>query len=147
MLRGARQVGKTWLVRDLAKRQARQLVELNLRCLPRAFEDPRLFYWQRTGGRQGKIDYIVQHGSHTIPVEVKPESAGAMKSLHAFMHTKQLILAVRLDANPPSVQQLDVRTTTSEQIKYTLLSLPLYMVESLPDGIERCRKRPSLHRA
>ena len=34
VLRGARQVGKTWLVRDLAKRHSRQLVELNLERRP-----------------------------------------------------------------------------------------------------------------
>jgi len=34
VLRGARQVGKTWLVRDLAKRQNLKLVELNFERLP-----------------------------------------------------------------------------------------------------------------
>jgi predicted AAA+ superfamily ATPase len=33
-LRGARQVGKTWLVRDLAKPQKLELVELNFERLP-----------------------------------------------------------------------------------------------------------------
>ena len=34
VLRGARQVGKTWLVRDFAKRQKLKLVELNFERLP-----------------------------------------------------------------------------------------------------------------
>ena len=34
VLRGARQVGKTWLVRDLAKRQRLKLIELNFERLP-----------------------------------------------------------------------------------------------------------------
>jgi len=34
VLRGARQVGKTWLVRDLAKRQHLELIELNLERFP-----------------------------------------------------------------------------------------------------------------
>jgi uncharacterized protein len=34
VLRGARQVGKTWLVRDLAKRQGLKLIELNFERLP-----------------------------------------------------------------------------------------------------------------
>lgn len=41
VLRGARQVGKTWLVRDLARRSGRELVELNFErdpALRRAFE-------------------------------------------------------------------------------------------------------------
>jgi len=46
VLRGARQVGKTWLVRDLARRTGRDLVELNFERDPRlarpfASSDPR----------------------------------------------------------------------------------------------------------
>ena len=114
---------------------AEQFVGQQLRCLSQAYEDPRLFYWQRTEGRQGEIDYIIQYGSHVIPVEVKAGKAGAMKSLHAFMHGKQLRCALRLDANPPSVQEVDVQTTTGDPVKYRLLSLPLYMVESIPSAI------------
>ncbi len=115
---------------------AEQFVGQHLRCLSQAFEDPRLFYWQRTEGRQGEIDYIIQQGSHIIPVEVKAGSAGAMKSLHAFMSSKKLQTALRLDANPPSVQELAVKTTTGEPVKYRLLSLPLYMVESIPAALQ-----------
>ena len=46
VLRGARQVGKTWLVRDLAARSGRDLVELNFERDPQqrrffASNDPR----------------------------------------------------------------------------------------------------------
>ena len=34
VLRGARQVGKTWLVRDLARRHGRTLLELNMEKRP-----------------------------------------------------------------------------------------------------------------
>lgn len=43
VLRGARQVGKTWIIRDLAKRAGRDLVEINFERDPglqRAFESP-----------------------------------------------------------------------------------------------------------
>lgn len=116
---------------------AEQFVGQHLRCLFKPWEEPRLFYWQRTGGRQGELDFIYQHGPHIIPIEVKAGSAGSMKSLHAFMQNKQLPLAVRLDTNPPSVQDMDVRTTTGEQVRYRLVSLPLYMAETLSSAIER----------
>jgi hypothetical protein len=61
-----------------------------------------------------------------------------MKSLHAFMHNKQLRLAARLDTNPRSLQELKVKTTAGEPVSYSLLSLPLYMVEALPVCIDRC---------
>jgi predicted AAA+ superfamily ATPase len=114
---------------------AEQFVGQHLRCLGCTYEDSRLFYWQRTGGRQGELDYIIQHGSQVIPIEVKAGSAGAMKSLHAFMSSRQLPQAVRFDTNPPSIQDLDVRTTTGEAVHYRLLSLPLYMVEGLPAAL------------
>ena len=117
---------------------AEQFVGQHLRCLFPEWDEPRLFYWQRTGGRQGEIDYVIQHDHHVIPVEVKAGSGGAMKSLHAFMRNKQLRLASRLDTNPPSVQEINVKTTTGEPVSYRLLSLPLYMVEVLPVAIDRC---------
>ncbi len=64
---------------------AEQFVGQHLRCLFRPFEDPRLFYWQRTEGRQGEIDYIMQQGSSIVPIEVKAGAAGSMKSLHIYM--------------------------------------------------------------
>jgi hypothetical protein len=111
---------------------AEQVVGQLLRCLFLPFEEPRLFYWQRTAGRMGEIDYLIQRGSRIVPVEVKAGAAGSMKSLHAFMQSKRLQVALRFDGNPPSVQNVDVRTTTGEPVSYRLVSLPLYMVESVP---------------
>jgi predicted AAA+ superfamily ATPase len=111
---------------------AEQFVGQHLRCLSQAYEDPGLFYWQRTEGRQAEIDYVIQHGSHVVPVEVKAGKAGSMKSLHAFMQAKKFPCALRLDINPPSSQDVDVMTTTAASVKYRLLSLPLYMAESIP---------------
>ncbi len=102
-------------------------------------EDPALFYWQRTGGRQGEIDYIIQHGTGIVPVEIKAGAKGAMKSLHQFMFDKKLPLAVRCDTNPISTGQMHVKTTLGDEVSYTLLSVPLYMVELLPrllDGVQ-----------
>ncbi|MCK5249516.1 MAG: ATP-binding protein [Spirochaetaceae bacterium] len=115
---------------------AEQFVGQHLRCISREFEEPRLFYWQRTSGRQGEIDYIIQHGRHIVPIKVKAGASGSMKSLHGFMHARGFDVAVRFDTNSPSVQELNVKTTTGESVQYRLLSLPIYMVESLPAGLE-----------
>jgi len=37
---------------------------------------------RRKTGRE--IDYIIQHGNSVVPLEVKSEKAGSMKSLHHF---------------------------------------------------------------
>jgi predicted AAA+ superfamily ATPase len=111
---------------------AEQVVGQLLLAARPVYEEPRLFCWQRTGGRQGEIDYLFAHGPTVVPLEVKAGSAGSMKSLHAFMHAKALPVAVRCDTNLPSVADLQVKTTTGDDVTYRLLSLPIYMVESLP---------------
>jgi hypothetical protein len=114
---------------------AEQSVGQQLRCLAPAYEDPRLFYWQRTEGRQGEIDYLIQQGSAIITVEVKAGSSGSMNSLHAFIAARKLDRAIRLDINPPSVQLAECKTTTGEPVSHQLLSLPFYMVESIPAAL------------
>ena len=114
-----------------------QFVGQQLRAAQTPAMDPQLFYWQRTGGRQGEIDYILQHGNHIVPVEVKYGAAGSMKSLHQFMAEKKLEMAVRLDANPPSVNEMSVKTTQGQSVKYRLLSLPLYLAGNVTTLLDR----------
>ncbi|MCP4690138.1 MAG: DUF4143 domain-containing protein, partial [Desulfobacterales bacterium] len=73
---------------------AEQFVGQQLRAARAPLMEPELFYWQRIGGRQGEIDYIIQHGARVVPIEVKSGPAGAMKSLHQFMAEKRLDFAV-----------------------------------------------------
>jgi len=89
---------------------------------------PELYYWQRTGGRSGEVNFIVQMQGRILPIEVKAGAAGAMKSLHQFMHDKGLPLAVRCDTNPPSVMTVDVSTTQGQPVRYQLLNLPHFLI-------------------
>lgn len=108
---------------------AEQFVGQQLRASQSPLMDPQLYYWQRTGGRLGEIDYIIQQGNDIIPVEVKSGAAGSMKSLHQFMAEKKLSLAVRFNTNKATIEDMDVTTTTGQPVKYRLLSLPLYLTE------------------
>jgi predicted AAA+ superfamily ATPase len=90
-------------------------------------DGPRLFYWQREGGRPGEIDFLIQAGGRVVPVELKAGVSGAMKSLHQFMFDKQLRFAVRIDENPPSLATIDVATTQGDPVRYRLLGLPIYL--------------------
>jgi len=65
---------------------AEQFVGQQLRSMQTPSVDPQLFYWQRTGGRLGEIDYILQHENQVVPVEVKSGPAGKMKSLPHFAY-------------------------------------------------------------
>ncbi|MBC2743941.1 MAG: ATP-binding protein [Desulfosarcina sp.] len=116
---------------------AEQFVGQQLRTVQTPSMDPQLFYWQRTGGRLGEIDYIIQHGSRVVPVEVKSGPAGKMKSLHQFMAEKKLDLAIRCNLNLPSVEKIRVKTTLGQPVAYRLVSIPIYLSEHLPRLIEQ----------
>jgi uncharacterized protein len=90
-------------------------------------DGPRLFYWQREGGRPGEIDFLIQAGGRIVPIELKAGVSGAMKSLHQFMFDKKLGLALRIDENPPSLATIDVATTQGDPVRYRLLGLPIYL--------------------
>ncbi|MCD4755926.1 MAG: ATP-binding protein [Deltaproteobacteria bacterium] len=115
---------------------AEQFAGQQLRTAQAPLTDPQLFYWQRTGGRLGEIDYIIQHGNRVVPVEIKSGASGSMKSLHQFMAEKHLDFAVRCNANLPSVENLKVKTTLGQPVAYRLLSIPIYMTERLGELIE-----------
>ena len=122
---------------------AEQFVGQQLRAAQSPLTDPRLFYWQRTGGRLGEIDYVIQHGSRVVPVEVKSGKAGSMKSLHHFMAEKGHDLAVRCDINPPSIERIDMKTTVGRPASYRLLSIPVYLAERIADFIDQMQDHPS----
>jgi predicted AAA+ superfamily ATPase len=116
----------------MRSRVAEQLVTQMLRANgPRSGDPTSLYYWQREGGRPGEIDHLVQHQSRVIPIELKSGAAGSMKSLHQFVADKGLNLAVRIDRNPPSLQEMDVRTTQGDQARYRLVNLPIYLLGEL----------------
>jgi len=120
------------LVPALRARIAEQLTVQQLENLgPRDGDPARLFYWQREGGRPGEIDHLLQMHGRVIPLELKSGSAGSMKSLHQFAFDKRLDLAVRVDANRPSVMLVDVKTTQGNAVRYRLLSLPRYLLFNL----------------
>ena len=116
---------------------AEQFVGQQLRCLQTPAMDPQLFYWQRTGGRLGELDYIIQQGGRIVPVEVKSGPAGKLKSLHQFMAEKELSLAVRCNLNLPVIENIQVKTTLGQPVAYRLLSVPIYLTETLPRLIEQ----------
>jgi predicted AAA+ superfamily ATPase len=132
----AAQAFPSWrdLTPALRGQMADQLAGQQLRLLDSGVGDgPELYYWQREGGRPGEIDYLIQLGARRVPIELKAGAAGAMKSLHQFVHDKGLDFAVRCDSNPPSVMQMDIKTTRGERVAYELVSLPLYLLWALPD--------------
>lgn len=59
-------------------------------------------------------------------------AAGSLRSLHQFMLTHRNDIALRLDPNPPSFQEVATQMMTAEgkrSVRYRRWSLPLYLAE------------------
>jgi predicted AAA+ superfamily ATPase len=91
--------------------------------------DPKLFCWMRKDvGTSSEVDYIIQHKSSVIPVEVKAGTTGTLKSLHYFMGTKGYDFAVRVNTDYPSIVDVDMKDTSGNRVQYKLMSIPFYLL-------------------
>ena len=119
---------------------AEQFIGQHLQSLLAERPNRELNYWLREGrSNNAEVDYVAEFGGQIVPIEVKAGRAGALKSLHQFVAGKRVRLAVRFDANLPSLQTVDAgirRGGATERVRYPLLSLPLYLVERLPRILE-----------
>jgi hypothetical protein len=90
---------------------------------------PELHYWIREEpSASAEIDYVINHGPHIIPIEVKSGKTGSLRSLHQFMISHESPMAIRFNLDLPSLTRAEGRLPTGIQYSYPLLSLPLYMV-------------------
>ncbi|MYD95859.1 MAG: ATP-binding protein [Gammaproteobacteria bacterium] len=116
---------------------AEQFIGQHLQYLVAHRPNRELTYWLREGrANNAEVDYVLELAGEMIPLEVKAGRAGALKSLHQFMAEKRAPLAVRFDASPASVQEVETEVRSkdrTQRVRYRLLSLPLYLVERLPD--------------
>lgn len=112
---------------------AEQVVGQLLRTIRPLFIEPSLYYWQRTEkGTTAEVDYVIQHKNKVVPIEVKAGKTGTLKSLHYFMHTKKLDLAVRINSTPPQQTLISTKDPVGNDVNYTLISIPFYLIEELP---------------
>lgn len=51
-----------------------------------------------------------------------------MKSLHLFMRLKKLPIALRINSDYPSTNNVDVKDYAGHSVKYILLSIPFYLI-------------------
>jgi uncharacterized protein len=85
-------------------------------------------FWVREKSQApAEVDFVLQHGSLAVPVEVKAGAKGTLKSLHQFMNRCPHEFAVRLYAGPLEL----ARTKTPEGKPFTLLSLPYCLAGEL----------------
>ena len=94
------------------------------------YDEPAAYCWMREArNSSAEIDYVIQSGTKIIPVEVKGGKSGSMKGLHFFLNEKHMDFAVRMNAGKPSFLADGLVTDSiGRECRYSLLSLPLYMV-------------------
>lgn len=120
---------------------AEQLVGQLLRMVTPAYVPPSLYYWQREKkGAEAEIDYIIQHESHVIPLEVKAGTTGTLRSLHQFIKEKKKSIAIRVNSDIPRLGPVQVKDALGSSIEYKLLSLPFYLLGQLHRLIKSSEK-------
>ena len=124
---------------------AEQFIGQHLQFLLAERPNRELTYWLREGrSNNAEVDYVCEFGSRIVPMEVKAGRTGKLKSLHQFVADRWVPFAVRFDTDPPALHTVDAsvrRGHGSEQVRYRLLSLPLYLVERLPSLVNSLAAR------
>jgi hypothetical protein len=88
----------------------------------------RLDFWIREKRQsQAEVDFVVTSQGIVVPVEVKSNAAGQLRSLHQFIDASPYNLAVRIYSGTYRVEEH--ATVTGK--KYRLINLPFYLVHRL----------------
>ena len=103
---------------------AQELIAYNHSILAR-----RYFWSKDKKDGSAEVDFVVQHGSHVVPIEVKVGHNSKLKSLHSFMDLVGHDVAVRIWNQPLSVDR--VETLGGKEFK--LINLPFYYISQLRD--------------
>jgi predicted AAA+ superfamily ATPase len=116
---------------------AEQFIGQHLQASLSETPNRELTYWLREGrSSNAEVDYVIALEGNIIPIEIKSGATGSLKSLHQFMGTKQAPVAIRFDASLPITNNINATINIDKQrkqISYSLISLPLYLVERLND--------------
>jgi predicted AAA+ superfamily ATPase len=114
---------------------AEQFVGQHLQALLARGVNRELTYWTRESkSSNAEVDFVIGLDGQIVPIEVKAGAKGSLRSLHQFVGEKKATLAVRFDANLPSVQTVETviqKAGRPVEVEYRLVSLPLYLVERL----------------
>ncbi len=91
-------------------------------------------YWLREGrANNAEVDFVHQLGTDVAPIEVKAGKSGSLKSLLELVSARHYERVLRFDTNSPLLQPVShKRSHGDDVVEFTLLSLPLYMVEQTP---------------
>lgn len=116
---------------------AEQFIGQHLLYRQQSYKRPGLYYWNREKkSSQAEVDYLISSGSRVVPVEVKAGKTGSLKSLQVFISEKKAPLAVRFNSMVPSFFETQTSIAGKDNVGYSLISLPLYLVCQLERLLE-----------
>jgi predicted AAA+ superfamily ATPase len=139
VIRGARQVGKSHLVREFARLEFANIVEINFERDPGAASlfdsnDPRVI----VPLVEVRFDAPVRPGETLLFLDEIQAAAGVLAALryfheelptlHVFLRERERSFAVRFNAERPSLLDGTTALADGRNRKFRLLSLPLYLV-------------------
>ena len=108
---------------------AEQFVGQHLLYDDAPYVTPALHYWAREArNASAELDFVVAVGNRVVPVEVKAGATGSLRSLQQFVREKSADIALRFNADPPSLLRESRKLPDGATVDYDLLSLPLYLV-------------------
>lgn len=109
-----------------------QFVAETLKCSMPEHIPHTLHHWTREKkGSDAEVDFVVQHGTSVIPVEVKAGATGSMKSLHQFLLEKNRDFGVRINGDKPSYVKTNYVDQFGNTHPFRLLSVPFYLCGQL----------------
>lgn len=115
---------------------AEQFIGQHLLYAQPGYAEPHLYYWNRPAkGSTAEVDFLIQKENRVLPVEVKAGATGRLRSLHMFVQEKNVDLALRFNTDLPSILSTSTAIAGKPSKPFTLISLPLYLVESGIRGI------------
>lgn len=124
----SRDLMSTWRGKLAEHIVAQELLTLSNRV------DDRRGYWMRArGGNSAEVDFVLQHKSLLVPIEVKAGHNSHLRSLHSFVDNGVTNVAVRVWPEPYSVNEL-ISNTAGKPFK--LINLPFYMLGMLHEVLE-----------
>ena len=110
---------------------AEQIVAQEIIASQLPYTDREIYYWVREKqNASSEIDYLITAGNKIMPVEVKAGKTGSLKSLNVFMAEKKMNMALRFNADLPSVAMSEMNIVLKDKsvkTKFKLISLPLYL--------------------
>ena len=118
-------------------RAAEQVVAQELRVLlDRHLRDNQHFWVRDKKGATAEVDYVWQHDSHLVPIEVKTGTNSHLRSLHSFVNNSiSPVTAVRVWSGEYLVQ--DASTPAPDNKPYRFLNLPFYYVSLIDDILRK----------